>query len=174
MSTTRQVLAQLHAFESYRRLGLAKDGSPYGPGFFHKRDWVGTLAKENRRVSIRLSRMGQCIGCCADVDTDSTGDHLVPLKMGGPIGAQNYIPLCRPCNASKGARDFIDWWLSKGRNVADLPNDVIIAYCRLMYRACAERGLLDQTASPHLVGALEQTSSTLSERHQAALSGVGR
>jgi hypothetical protein len=145
MTTIRQALVWLHATQTFLRLPVAPSGRPYGPAYFTKRDWLGALAWENRRVSIRLSRCSACIGCGNNLPADSTGDHIVPISRGGPQGAQNYLPLCRSCNSRKGSRDLFDWW----------------------HR---DRGQLDNEAPPFLAeSAMHYLDSLPSSAHRAAV-----
>lgn len=169
--TNIQALARLHAIESFRRLPLTKEGKPYGPGFYRKRDWVGTLNGENRRVSLRLCRM-PCIRCNAIMEPSSTGDHIIPLSDGGPVGAQNYLPLCRSCNASKGRKDLFEWWIENGRNACDLDNDVICAYARLKFSWLRERGKELDSAPQHLAIAIDQLCDSLPSGHSSAIAGI--
>lgn len=91
------------------------------------------ITRENRRSSFRLYALGHCIGCHAEVNGNSTGDHIVALARGGPDHAGNYLPLCRSCNASKGTRDLLDWWASKPRDGSTLDPDVLISYARVEF-----------------------------------------
>lgn len=45
-------------------------------------------------------------GCCVHCGSSDrlTRDHIVPLSRGGTDHILNIQPLCRPCNAKKGAR----------------------------------------------------------------------
>jgi hypothetical protein len=144
--TNAEALVLLHILQSWSRLPLAKDGRPYGPGWFDKRDWITALRQDNRRVSLRLARLDGCVRCGGALPPDSTGDHLVPLADGGPMGAHNYIPLCRSCNSSKGRRDFLVWWARSGRFVTDIPADVLASYSRLVFQAHEAAGTLDHDA----------------------------
>ena len=126
-----EALIVVYGAQTFLRLPFP-DGNPYGPGFFIKRDWIGALKGENRRVSLRLAK-APCIRCKSILPVDSTGDHIIAISIGGPLGAQNYLPPCRPCNASKGKKDLLDWWYDSGRSATDLPYDVLCAYARLMF-----------------------------------------
>src|SRR5215468_5032030 len=103
-----EALIILHASQTLLRIRSA-DGNFYGPRFFKTRDWIGGLSGSNRRVSLRLAKL-PCVRCGLALAPNSTGDHIIPLSQGGPAGAQNYLPLCRSCNASKGAKDLLTWW----------------------------------------------------------------
>jgi 5-methylcytosine-specific restriction endonuclease McrA len=47
----------------------------------------------------------RCRACSRrEPDIKLEADHIVPLKLGGEHTASNIQPLCRQCNASKGAR----------------------------------------------------------------------
>jgi hypothetical protein len=170
MTTIRQALVWLHATQTFLRLPVAPSGRPYRPAYFTKRDWLGALAWENRRVSIRLSRCSACIGCGNNLPADSTGDHIVPISRGGPQGAQNYLPLCRSCNSRKGSRDLFDWWHRQKRGVYELPADVIVAYARLTFCWYRDRGQLDNEAPPFLAeSAMHYLDSLPSSAHRAAV-----
>jgi HNH endonuclease len=167
--TTRQALVRMHAIQSWHRVPLAKDGRPYGPGIFAGRAWETRLLDENRRISVRLARIATCLRCTRDLDSGSTGDHIIPRSRGGPDGATNYLPLCRSCNASKGAKDLIEWWLASARSAVELPDDVLCAYARLMYRWSLDRGALDEPAPPSLRTAVEQLIAPMAAGHAAAV-----
>ena len=51
-----------------------------------------------------------CVSCLTHCLDGLTKDHIVPVSMGGSDGISNIQPLCRECNASKGANIF-DWLL---------------------------------------------------------------
>lgn len=172
--TNRCALIRLHALEAWRRLPLAGDGRPYGPGFFATRDWEGTLARgENRRVSLRLAALGECLGCQTPMAPGSTGDHLVPKAEGGPDGAQNYLPLCRSCNSSKGKRDLLEWWVAAGKAPVTLTPDALCAYTRLRFKQCEAAGTLDDPARPALVAVVEGLAQDLPPRHREAVFHLG-
>ncbi len=151
--TALEALIVIHGAQTFLRLPIPKDGGHYGSGFFSKRDWIGGLKGENRRVTLRLAQTGTCIKCNSALPAGSTGDHIIPLALGGPLGAQNYLPLCRSCNSSKGKKDLLEWWVASGKPIADLSLDVLCAYVRLMF---SWPGLkLDQPASDPLRRAAE-------------------
>lgn len=170
--TYRAALLRLYALQGWMRLPLARDGKPYGPGWFPKTDWRKVAHNPNRRVTLRLARRGTCLACDEPLPSTSTGDHLIPLKEGGPRGVANYLPLCRRHNASKGSRDFLEWWLETGLDAARLDPDAICAYARLYYQNTPEERL-DGPASEHLVRVIEVLAIKLpSDEHRAALNRI--
>lgn len=36
-------------------------------------------------------------------------DHLVPRESGGPSNITNYVPACRPCNAAKSNKSYVEF-----------------------------------------------------------------
>jgi hypothetical protein len=149
-------LLQLQMLQGWRRLPKM-----YGPGWFGRTDWAKSLRSPNRNVSLRLSQLHACIFCGKATAPNSTGDHIIPTSKGGPQGAENYLPLCRSHNASKGDRDLLEWWQSKGRLVAELPDDVICAYARLMWQMLEQRNQLDDPAPEALQQAVKSLLSVL-------------
>jgi hypothetical protein len=74
---------------------------------------------------------GRCVACTVALDPFGTGpsslqvDHVVPRSQGGPDALHNYQPLCRECNANKGARHATDW---RSKKQADIhPEPAIVA-----------------------------------------------
>jgi len=169
--TIGQALVWLHATQGFLRLPRAKDGRPYAPGYFARRNWVETLdVSENRRVSIRLSRHTECVACGQAMNASSTGDHIIPRSKDGPRGAQNYLPLCGNCNPSKGTRDLIEWWHGRGRSVRELPLDVVVAYARLTWQWHRDRGTLISAAPAWLAAAASSYLDSLpSDAHRSAV-----
>ena len=37
-------------------------------------------------------------------------EHIIPVSMGGTTDSWNCIPVCGPCNLSKGDKHLLDWW----------------------------------------------------------------
>ena len=37
-------------------------------------------------------------------------EHIIPVSMGGTTDPWNCIPVCGPCNLSKGGDHLLDWW----------------------------------------------------------------
>lgn len=165
--TNLQALIELHAIQSFHRTPR-----PYGPGFFAGKPWLESgLKSPNRRTTMRLMRFPLCYGCGISIaGQGGEGDHIIPTKDGGPHGAENYGPMCSPCNSSKGARDLLEWWRSKERPVRALNPDIIVAYSRLMYRHMEVRGVLDVQAAPHFIEAIRDYEASLpSPAHIAAV-----
>jgi hypothetical protein len=129
----------------------------------------GLTAGTNRRVVIRLIQFGRCLGCEREMAESSTGDHLVAIANGGGAGIDNYVPLCGRCNSSKGTRDFIAWWLQRGKRIGELPPDVLTAYCRLTFQNERRLGALTKPAPTALVRAVEELADELSLAHRDAL-----
>ena len=170
--TNREALARLVAIHGFLMLPPARDGKPYGAGFFANRDWFGALERENRRVSMRLVRYGRCLFCDEPVSDESTGDHIIPKSRGGVTGLQNYLPLCRSHNSSKGDNDLLIWWFSKGKTMSSLHPDAVIAYARLTFQHSVE-GWASKPAEEHLVTALEQFGILLpSNNHRDAVARI--
>lgn len=59
-------------------------------------------------------------------------DHIFPRLKGGRDAADNLLPACRSCNASKGARDLLDWM--RGRDAFP----TLFVYRRYLKLALAE------------------------------------
>lgn len=153
-------LAEMHAIQGWMRLPLDKNGRPYGPGYFRKRNWHDYLKWRNRKVAYRLQAWRWCVACGEPIPEASTGDHLIPISQGGPDDATNYAPLCPRCNVSKGRRDFWDWWLRKGLRVDQVDRtvmaDLLCAYARLRYAQLSEAGLLYTKAPDYILQILRQ------------------
>ena len=43
-------------------------------------------------------------------DRDWHLEHIIPVNMGGTTDPWNCIPVCAPCNLSKGGKHLLDWW----------------------------------------------------------------
>ncbi len=115
------------------------------------------LSRNSRDPALRLARYGKCIFCGKEVKT-GTGDHIIPLSRGGPESPENFMPLCRKCNASKGNKDLIEWWLSKGRHIRDLNLDALVSYLRISYRMNRDR---QKPAPNYLIAAIKQAEETM-------------
>jgi len=145
--THREFLIFLHQYQTFRRARKPDGGYYSAAGYFRKTaDWEPLLLRSNRRVTLRM--VGQpCIRCGGALSSNSTGDHIISKAQGGADGAENYLPLCGRCNSSKGTKDLLTWWVSfLGRSPADLSDDVLCAYARLLYRWHSDRCSLDEDA----------------------------
>jgi hypothetical protein len=151
--TNIEALLWLYALADWRAI----DPHP-GPSWFRTYGLMTGVTNDNRGVSIRLARQRDCCayGCDRSVAENSTGDHIVALAAGGPAGAENFIPLCGPCNSSKGDRDLLDWWDRKSWPFGALPHDVLVAYARLTYRNLQRCRRIRMEASLGLIGAVEE------------------
>lgn len=64
---------------------------------------------------IFFAQKGRCALCGVKLSANQQIDHIVPLAKGGTSNRNNLQILCRPCNASKGAKDQIDFMQARGR-----------------------------------------------------------
>lgn len=177
-----EALARLYAIQGWLHLPLTPEGRSYGPGFFRNRNWFDNLQRPNRKVSFRLRKYGCCLGCGKPISGGSTGDHLVPVSLGGPSDASNYAPLCGRCNTKKGKKDFLEWWIKSGRDLKSLMGsstangvpvlaDLLCAYTRLVYQSTRSDRLYEE-APKYQVAALEQLKHILPKPHQEAVAEI--
>jgi hypothetical protein len=117
------------------------------------------LQQESRGPVLRLAKRETCVFCNAPVG-GGTGDHIIPLSKGGPHSAENFMPLCKRCNSSKGNKDLIEWWMLKRRHIRELDLDALVIYLRLRYRLATEKELNSQVPW-YIVKALKQAEETL-------------
>lgn len=134
-------LKRLSAIQGFLRAGSGPDGTPWGPGFIRKRDWLKPLQAENRKVSKFLMSQPNCLACGRELSQQTTGDHIIPLAENGPDNATNYFPLCRYCNSSKGEKDLLSWFVEKQIDANKLTAHGICAYARLKYQSLDESQL---------------------------------
>ncbi|QDP58780.1 MAG: hypothetical protein GOVbin1573_67 [Prokaryotic dsDNA virus sp.] len=100
---------------SLEYLGLISGGggAPYLVRFFkpaipyHRRRLSGATWERIRREVI--ARDGEYCRYCWQRCKDIHIDHLVPLSKGGTNNLENLVVACRPCNLSKGAKDWFEW-----------------------------------------------------------------
>jgi hypothetical protein len=84
------------------------------------------------------------------------------LSRGGPQSIENFAPLCRSCNSSKGDRDLLEWWIDvRQRTLGALNLDALCVYLRLMYQMFEEQDMLQQNASDYCEEAVQQAAGTL-------------
>ena len=63
-------------------------------------------------VAIIAVANGHCTYCGGQADSLEF-DHIEPISRGGTGAAENLIPCCRACNASKSNKDAADWLFEK-------------------------------------------------------------
>ncbi len=85
-------------------LRLREQGHRASPAWIKRHGVLVGLVGDNRKLALRLARRSRCLACAVELPSGSTGDHVIALAAGGPAGAENYLPLCGRCNASKGGR----------------------------------------------------------------------
>ena len=153
-----KMLIALRAWSHWYRIVTSKP--KYYPGLsLLKKGFesaLKSLKSESRKTVLRLARLGKCISCGAKVG-EGAGDHIIPVSKGGPQSAENFMPLCRKCNSSKGNKDLLEWWIGQGRNIKDLNQDALTIYLRLRYRL---RHKIQAPIEP-LRKAIEQAKETL-------------
>lgn len=65
-------------------------------------------------LSDRLSLFDGCCAYCSEpLGKNKQIDHVVPISKLGADTLDNIVFVCHSCNASKGNRDFLDWYRSK-------------------------------------------------------------
>jgi hypothetical protein len=163
--TWQQALVGLYLVNDWRRVPR-----PPSPDWFRRHGVLtGLAAGTTRRCAIRLARSRTCVGCGSEASENSEGDHIVPVSRGGPPGAENYIPMCKRCNSSKGTRDLLEWWHLKGKSAADLPVDVLMAYSRLMLPRLSYERSLASPAPDGVVAIFKELAAPLGDEHRRAL-----
>ncbi|RLI46229.1 hypothetical protein DRO64_01285 [Candidatus Bathyarchaeota archaeon] len=73
------------------------------------------------------------------------------------------MPLCKRCNSSKGNKDLLEWWFSKGRKLRELNLDTLVIYLHFQYRI-AEEGRLDEPIPPNIFKAIREAMIELPEQ----------
>ena len=160
----RRVLLQLAAISVWRM--------PGGSGFVSK-NWYQVLFSDNRRVIIRLIRSWTCCCCGERLPENSTGDHILARANGGTDSLSNFLPLCPPCNSSKGSKDLLVWWRSAGRKLNSLSVDVICAYARIRFKFLHDAKLLDEPADPLAVALVDEAIQCLPQAKQTLILNIG-
>ncbi|MCS7096801.1 MAG: HNH endonuclease [Nitrososphaerota archaeon] len=133
--TLQDALTFLYGWSHWHRVVSANPKYYPGKSLFLK----GLKAAEKglmspcRKTVIHLVKLGKCVSCGLPVP-EGSGDHVIPISKGGTQSVENYIPLCRKCNSSKGSKDFLEWWISQGRQIEALNHDALIVYLRLKHR----------------------------------------
>lgn len=131
-----EMLVVLYGAQQFLWLPKTKEGCPYGPGYFHGRrmEFTGALGRPSRTGPRVFARTDRCVGCGSPTTEDSAGDHIIPRSDGGSDSAENYLPMCRSCNSSKGRRDLLQWWDAKGRYPISLGLHLLVSYSRLKFQ----------------------------------------
>lgn len=159
--TLKEALIALRAWSHWHRIISGQPKYLPGQGMLERGFKIApeSLKEESRKTVIRLARLGRCIACGTEVGA-SSGDHIIPLSRGGPQSAENFMPLCKKCNSSKGDKDLLEWWVNYGRRIEDLNHDALDIYLRLRYRL-ADKEELDSPAPWYLCEALKQAEEVL-------------
>jgi len=55
-------------------------------------------------------------------------EHIIPVIMGGTTDPWNCIPVCGPCNLSKGGKHLLDWWDETHTNEEEYKLEKIFIY----------------------------------------------
>ena len=88
---------------------------------------------------VKLSQGSNC-NYCGSSDRLSL-DHIFPQKFGGKDTGDNLIYACQNCNSSKGKKDLMQWYHSKGKFP---PLLIIRRYLKLIHNYCETNCLLDK------------------------------
>lgn len=100
--------------------------------------------KRLRDGVLQMSRYDRELRALAGTDTcaycgtkgDLRVEPVVPRASGGTLGLQNSVLTCANCAADKGARDLVEWWLSRsGRDLDNLPRLPIGLYLKMAFEA---------------------------------------
>ena len=135
-----------------------------------------TLAGPYGRGTVgRLIELAECYSCGVPVPfkASSDGDHIIPKADGGPLGYENFAPMCVKCNSRKGSLDLMHWWAKRNKTLWDLNNDVLLQYSRQKFLQLIDRGSLDHPASSSTELLLGQFGVTLpTPEHTAAFKAI--
>jgi hypothetical protein len=99
-------------------------------------------------------------------------DHIIPRARGGHESPQNRLVLCRPCNASKGTGDLLEWWQFKGANVMQMEPWTLCLYSRAQWQHYGP-ALLDAPITAETQAFLVARAAHLpTDAHRIALYGA--
>lgn len=68
-----------------------------------------------------------------------TADHIFPRLKGGDSSGDNLMMVCKSCNSSKGSRDLLEWYSSRGEFP---PLRVLAHYLKLVYAFATDNALM--------------------------------
>lgn len=76
-----------------------------------EKKWQGmNWIRQEKRLALYWRDSLTCLYCGTDLRNAGPSevqlDHLQPRSLGGGNEASNLVTACRPCNASRGARDW--------------------------------------------------------------------
>lgn len=96
---------------------------------------LGSIADDER-----LKMILPQVCCYCGANDNLSIDHLIPKAKGGNDDAENMIWACRSCNSSKGAKDMLDWYLTK----EEFPPILLLRrYLKIAIKICAQNDWLD-------------------------------
>ena len=123
-----------------------------------------TLAGPYGRGTVgRLIELAECYSCGVPVPfkAGSDGDHIIPKADGGPLGYENFAPMCVKCNSRKGILDLMHWCAKRNKTLWNLNNEVLLQYSRQKFVQLVHRGVLEDPASAPVEFLLGQFATTL-------------
>jgi len=150
-------------------LRLREQGHRASPAWIKRHGLLVGLVGDNRKLALRLARRSRCLACAVELPSGSTGDHVIALAAGGPAGAENFLPLCGRCNASKGTSDFLVWWRQKGRSALELGPDALCSYIRLAFAHQRRLGSLNDPAAAALAETIAELRDELLDEEQDSM-----
>ncbi|WP_143548819.1 HNH endonuclease [Rhodococcus sp. ACPA1] len=103
-----------------------KTGEPTTPGGTRKLGAEVRPVPAEMYAAIRNS--GPCVYCGGP---SAVVDHVRPLTKGGWEHEDNLVPVCKPCNSSKGAKLLREWKTDRVAHAIALSAKVAVEYARL-------------------------------------------
>jgi hypothetical protein len=133
--THRQTLFALYAVQQWECLAPPKQGDHYARGYFYQQVWgiLKGLNEHSRKTIMYHLDWAREHGCFVCGNPDTTDDHIIARKRGGPNDLRNALRLCQRCNSSKGTKDLLAWWL-QDRKAVELPRNILCLYCRIVWQ----------------------------------------
>ena len=97
----------------------------YGKNYREDNPEVGRLANQRRRERMAqlphtltveeweeaLEYFDYSCSYCGNSEDKIGKEHIVPVSKGGGYTADNIIPACQSCNASKYSKDLEEWYM---------------------------------------------------------------